>query len=50
VAGQKDRVRELESELEEALASIQRLRDENDHLRARLLNGRTESTRHQLVT
>jgi superfamily II DNA or RNA helicase len=44
VAGQKDRVRELESELEEALASIQRLRDENDHLRARLLNGRTEST------
>lgn len=44
MSSQDDRVRELESKLEEALAAVRDLRYENDLLRARVVDRRPEST------
>lgn len=44
MASQDDRVRELESKLEEALAAVRDLRSDNDLLRARVVDRRPEST------
>ena len=44
MSSQDDRVRELESKLEKALAAVRDLRDENDLLRARVVDRRPEAT------